>query len=394
MNKNLSDKTMMFITVILMELLSAAEISIFAPSLPEIAKVFNLSTFMVELTLSVNMIASFFSALIVGSVSDHYGRKNTLLWSIGIFVIGSAFCVYSPSFSYLLFGRFLQGIGVSGPAVVAYGIIADFYSVKDQQRMLGIVNGSLTLMMATSPVIGSYCALLFGWRGNFYLLLAMGVTSLIFCWLFIPKYEKAKNTSLLLFSEYKRVIVSKKAMYYIVVIIFVVVPFWAFEGIAPILYITDMGVPLLEYGFYQFSLIFTYSLLSFASGRLVYKFGIKKCMKISILFLWLFIFFSIILIIFKIYNPLILTLVLQFLSIGAVLPIIIMYPPALEAVPNAKGKIAAFIVAGRQLVVAICVQSTSYYHDGSFTSTGIMMIVVLLFMIICYNKLSKIDIKL
>jgi DHA1 family bicyclomycin/chloramphenicol resistance-like MFS transporter len=250
-----------FLTVLLMEILAGVEVDIFVPSFPELQRIFQLTPFMVELTLGVNLFAHCLSALFVGSMGDRYGRKPIIIYCLIIFIIGSVLCVFAGEFWHLLVGRFLQGIGISGPAVLAYVIVADMYTIEQQQKLLGILNGAIALAMACAPVVGSYVNLYFSWRGNFVILLALGVLSLLLTILFVPKREPDYSVSLNL-KEYLPLLRSKKAVYAMSLICMLTIGYWVFIPLAPILYMDDMGVGLKEFGFYQGSLAATFSIVS------------------------------------------------------------------------------------------------------------------------------------
>jgi DHA1 family bicyclomycin/chloramphenicol resistance-like MFS transporter len=104
---------MTFITVIIIEILAGAEIDIFVPSFPELQRVFGLSPFMVELTLFVNLIAHCLTSLLVGNLGDRYGHKPLIILGLIIFIAGSILCSFTNIYWVLLFGRFLQGVGIS-----------------------------------------------------------------------------------------------------------------------------------------------------------------------------------------------------------------------------------------------------------------------------------------
>ncbi|WP_410519651.1 MFS transporter [Candidatus Megaera polyxenophila] len=77
--------------------------------------------------------------------------------------------------------------------------------------MLSMINGTITLSIATAPIIGSYINLFFQWRGNFIALLVLSVICLILSLLFIPKTSSShvySSTS----SKYLDILKSKKSM--------------------------------------------------------------------------------------------------------------------------------------------------------------------------------------
>jgi DHA1 family bicyclomycin/chloramphenicol resistance-like MFS transporter len=381
---------MQFITVLVMCILVGSEVDLFIPSFPELQNVFNISTFMVELTLGVNLLAHCFTSLIVGILGDLYGRKPIILIGLIIFIAGSLFCVFAIEYWQLLFGRLLQGIGISGPAVLSYVVIADTYSTEKQQQMMGILNGSVTFAMAFAPVIGSYVSLFFHWRGNFVLLLILGLISLVLGILFIQQGQTKPYTSKC-FKEYYVVFQSPKTFYYISTICLLVLPYWLFIGMAPILYIGDLGVTLYEFGFYQGATALMFSIISLSSGYCIKKFGQLNCFIFSISMLCTFIVFTLILIAFRVTNPVIITICMQFLALGIIYPVNILYPLSLESIAYAKGKIAAVIAASRLILIAFSIQTVSYTYQGTFAPIGITMCFILVVMFWCCYKLFRIS---
>src|SRR5262245_22092192 len=72
------------------------------PALPAIQMGFGVSTGIAQLTLSASMISIALATLIYGPLSDHFGRRPTLLLGLGIFVSGSLLCVIAPNIETLI----------------------------------------------------------------------------------------------------------------------------------------------------------------------------------------------------------------------------------------------------------------------------------------------------
>lgn len=377
-----------FITVLIMEVLAGAEAVIFVPSFPEIQKAFCISPFMVELLLGSNLVTHCIFSLIVGNLGDRFGRKPIIIIGLIVFIIGSIFCVYATVYEILLLGRILQGVGISGPAVLAYIIIADMYSIEKQQQLMGVLHGTITLAMAVAPVIGSYIALFFGWQGNFVLLLIFGAVALVLCLIFIPSGQRNRAIKISI-KEYIPILKSAKAILYITCICLLVQSYWIFIGISSILYIDGLGVTLDKFGFYQGTIAFVFSILSFNSSYLITKMGIKNCIIVSGVFLGFFIFASCLLIFYHVSSPKVITAVMQFLVIGTIFPINIMWPLALEAVPGAKSRLAAVFISLRLLTTATTIQVVIYFYQGSFKPLGIAMLFTLILSFLCFYFLLK-----
>jgi len=380
----------LFITVLIMEILVGAEVDLFVPSFPDLQKTFNLSTFMVELSLGVNLTAYCITALIVGNLGDRYGRKPIINMGFIIFIIGSIFCVFANEYWILLLGRFLQGIGISGAAVLGYLVLADVYTIEQQQRMMGTLNGTITLAMSFAPVIGSYVNLFFSWRGNFVILLILSVLCLILGQLFIKKGESNSKVKISV-KEYIPIFKSKKAMYYLATIIFLTQGYWIFIGLSPILYMKALGVSLKEFGIYQGAMSAVFSVMSFSSGYFLKTFGQRRCFFFSIASLIAFLIATLILVIYPTTNPLIITLVTQLISVGMIHPINILWPLLLEAIPDGKARMAALVTSGRLIITVINLQLVSLLYQDSFTPIAIAMgINIIIGLWACY-KLFQIE---
>ena len=130
-----------FFTILLMWILCGAELDLFIPSFPELQKVFQLTPFMVQLTLSVNFVAFCLFCIFAGTLGDRFNRRHVILISLGIFIVGSILCVSANSFTMLLVGRFLQGIGIAAPTTLSFAVIADEYLPEERPRLMGILNG-------------------------------------------------------------------------------------------------------------------------------------------------------------------------------------------------------------------------------------------------------------
>ena len=380
----------LLLTLLIGWTLFGIEMDMFVPSFPELQDVFHLSPFMVELTIAANLVGHCISCLIIGSLGDKYSYRPVILIGIILFVIGSIFCALATEYYILVFGRFIQGIGIAGTTTLSYLVLTNIYSVKKQQEILGLLNGVITVVMACAPVIGSYIALFFHWRGNFIALLIMGIINLIFSYIYIPDNKPNPNAQLS-FRAYKIVLQSKKTLYYIFSICFAVTPYWIFIGISPILYMNDLGVTLYEFGFYQGSMAALFAVASFSNGFLIRKFGTKKYTYFGVIMGILFVILCSWAVISNTKNPLYITLIMQILALAVIIPSNILYPMMFDIIPEAKGKISAILTALRMLVIACGVQIAGYFYDGTFMVLGLILIIGTIAMLLFLYKLLIVE---
>lgn len=377
-------------TTLIIGILGGAEVDIFVPSFPDLQKTFDLTPFMVELTLGLNLTAHCFTSLIVGNLGDRYGRRPIILIGLVIFLIGSIFCVFAEAYWHMLLGRILQGIGVSGPVVLSYVVIADLYSTEKQQKIMGSLNGIIGLAMACAPVVGSYVNYYYSWQGNFSVLLILAVVCFILGFIFLPKSQKNPTVSLSL-KEYIPIVQTKTTFYYIATLVLVLQGFWIFVGMSPIFYMEELGVSLTDFGFYQGALAGSFSLISLNSRYLLNRFGQKKCFSFCVILLALFMVVMPILMIFNVRDPLLITSVMLLQSVGLIFPITILWPLMLQTIPDALSRISAVAVSARLIFTAFSIQLASYFYDGTIRSLGAVMWIFTALAFLAGYRLFQID---
>ncbi len=362
---------MLFIAVAFIFFLAGMEIDIFIPSYPELQKQFSLSPAEVQLCLSLNFVTYCIGSLYAGALGDRYGLRRIILYSLVIFVIGSVSCCFASTFFEVLLGRVLQGLGMAGPASLGYVIIAERYPAEKQASMLGTLNGFITVAMAFAPVIGSYVTIYAGWRGNFAVLLALSLISVIVCFFHLPKdNRKIENVSLSL-KSYMPLLKSKIFWNYLIIVCSLICTYWTFIAMGPILYVVGLGVSLKDFGFYQGAIAGSFAIVSFSSPKLLTKFGHAKCFKVAIILVIIIAMLIGTVALCEINNPLLITILMCLFTMPMVFPINILYPLLLEVIPGTKSRAAALVNVARLVVSAICIEAVSYVYDGRFLQLGL-----------------------
>lgn len=367
---------MLFFTILITIILSGAEVDLFIPGFPDLIERFDLSPASVQLTLSVNFFSYCISSLFAGTLGDKYGRRPIILLGLLIFISGSILCVYAPTFSILVFGRLLQGIGMAGPAVLGYVVIADNTPAEKQPGLLGTLNGIITAAMAFAPVIGSYINIAFGWRGNFMVLLMMGIISFVLCLLFIPNTYKPNPSVSLSLKAYTPLLLNKEFLRLFVIICSLVACYWVFIGMSPILYMENMGVKIEHFGFYQGAIAGIFSIMSISSPLILNRFNHASCLKFGMISVLLFATAMLATSIFIPDTPLIISLLMMGYVIPFVFPINILYPKSLNIIPNSKAKASALVNFGRLSLSAVALNIITMVYTGHFMPIAIFIFIM------------------
>lgn len=142
----------------------------YAPSLPELALHFDASPTLVQLTISLNMLAFGLAQLVHGPLSDRYGRRPVLLASLVAVAVLCLACSAAQSIGQLIAARILLGIAAAAEAVIGLAILKDLYDEREQVRALALLGTVIGVAPALAPIAGGYLLVHFGWRSNFYVI--------------------------------------------------------------------------------------------------------------------------------------------------------------------------------------------------------------------------------
>ncbi len=186
-----SKRRSIYFLVFIVPFLMGLGIDLYVPSLPEIVGYFHTETSLVQLTVSLYMLGYGVGQVVLGVLSDSFGRRKVLLISAVFFSIISFVCIYSRNLIILEISRLLQGICVAGLAVVARAMIVDVFSGVELAKATNYFTLSWSLGPIIAPFIGGNLANNFGWKSDFYLFSIYGL--FIFIYAFIKFDETNKN---------------------------------------------------------------------------------------------------------------------------------------------------------------------------------------------------------
>src|SRR6188768_2501971 len=114
----------------------------------------------IQLVISALFLGMAIGQLICGPLSDATGRKKVLYVGISLFLVGSLICFFAKDLNTMLFGRLLQGLGVSGPYVTAISVVRDQFSGRQMAKIMSIVMLIFMGVPAIAPSLGQAIILL------------------------------------------------------------------------------------------------------------------------------------------------------------------------------------------------------------------------------------------
>ncbi|WP_274883936.1 multidrug effflux MFS transporter [Vibrio harveyi] len=164
------------------------------PSLPWIAKDFDISLDQAQLLVSIYLLGFGPSQFIYGPVSDALGRKKVLLTGLLIAMLGLLMIIFfSNTFTGMVMGRFLQGLGTGCCAVLARASTRDRFSGPELPVALSYIAMAASITPLVAPVIGGFINAHFGWTMVFISLL--GYVSLAWIVILVRFKETITQTS-------------------------------------------------------------------------------------------------------------------------------------------------------------------------------------------------------
>jgi DHA1 family bicyclomycin/chloramphenicol resistance-like MFS transporter len=169
----------------------AFSIDAILPALPEISAVMSpTSPNKTQLVISSFVIGMGIATLFTGPLSDSFGRKKIIFFGGVIYITGALIASYSKTLEIMLLGRFIQGIGVAGPRIVALAIVRDLYEGRRMAQIVSIAMIVFTLVPAVAPMLGALIVSNFGWRSIFIAFILFSIVSI--GWLLIRQEETLK----------------------------------------------------------------------------------------------------------------------------------------------------------------------------------------------------------
>jgi DHA1 family bicyclomycin/chloramphenicol resistance-like MFS transporter len=170
-----------------LSMLGALSIDAYLPALPAIAEQFGVTMGAVQQSLTAYVFAFAVMTLFYGTLSDSFGRRLVVLWSLVFYLVGTIGAACAGSLEMLIVFRLLQGFSAGGGAVVARAIVADLFSGTEAHRVMSYINVVFGLAPALAPIIGGWLLAAWGWQAIFWFIVLFTVVLLAACLWALPE---------------------------------------------------------------------------------------------------------------------------------------------------------------------------------------------------------------
>ncbi len=263
-------------TLILLAGLAALTMNMFLPSLPAMTAHFRTDYRTMQLSVALYLAMSGALQLVIGPLSDRFGRRPVLLGALALFIIATIGCLMAPTVGIFLAFRMMQAVVAAG-MVLSRAIVRDMVPMEEAASMIGYVTMGMAVAPMIGPFFGGLLDTVFGWQANFQALLILGV---ILLWLVhrdLGETATARSASFAAqFRQYPELLASRRFWGYCLSAAFASGAFFAYLGGAPFVGKEVFGMNAVWLGISFGAVSLGYMLGNFISGRYSIRVGVNR----------------------------------------------------------------------------------------------------------------------
>ncbi|WP_418137154.1 multidrug effflux MFS transporter [Agrobacterium sp. El2ro-1b] len=266
------------ITLVVIAGVAALCMNLFLPSLSAMALYFEIDYAVMQFAVSGYLAATALLQLVIGPLSDLFGRRPVMLASIAIMIAATLVCMLASDITVFMIGRVAQAAVVSG-FVLARAIVRDMVPMEQAASMIGYVTMGMSVVPMVGPTVGGLLNDFSGWQSSFALLALLGAGILVLAWFDLGETNQSKSASFSQqFHAWPELLRSPLFWGYALTSTFSSGMFFSFLGGAPFVGSVLYGLTPAMLGLQFFFMASGYMLGNFVSGRYASQIGISRMM--------------------------------------------------------------------------------------------------------------------
>lgn len=253
---------------------------------------------LVQLVLTVFLIASLLGQLTLGHAADTWGRRPVLIASLLVFSVGGGICAVSPTIEWLLLGRFIQGFGASACMFIPRTIVRDVYPRNRAASVIGYMTTAMMIAPLFGPLIGGWVTDNLSWRLLYIGLAVFGLMLSLLAWRFqheTLRQRVANHVPVSWLNSAARLLSEREFVTYVLMMTGSVGVYYCFLAAAPYVMMESRGYSATLYGRWFVVVAIGYLSGNLVAGRFSQQFGVVTMTKlglipffVAVLLFWLF----------------------------------------------------------------------------------------------------------
>lgn len=272
------------LALIAVSALSPFAINSVVPSMPAIELFFGADYGRVQLILSMFLASVALSQIIIGPLSDRFGRRPVMLCGFTIFIATCVAAPFAPSIDALIAIRILQGATGCVGIVLGRAIVRDLFDRRQAASMIGYVTMGLAMAPMVGPLIGGIFQEMFDWTAIYWLMALLGLGCLAVTWTHVPEtnlHPTPRLSFVSMLRDYRQLLASSDFLLFTANCSLTTGVFFAFLGSVPYVAERLLGLSPAVYGLWFACAPLGYATGNFLSGRFTEHMGVARMILIG-----------------------------------------------------------------------------------------------------------------
>ncbi len=263
-------------TLVLLTGLSALTMNIFLPSLPNMTRYFQTDYAVMQLSVSLYLGLNALLQLVIGPLSDRFGRRPVMLASLVLFILATLGTLMAGSALVFLICRMGQSF-VAAAMVLSRAVVRDTVAQNEAASKIGYITMGMAVVPMLGPMLGGVLDQAFGWQASFVVMLVAGLVLLALTWADMGETNaQVRKGTRSAIKGYGQLLASPRFWGYCGAAAFASGAFFAYLGGAPFLGTELFHLSPAMLGFYFGAPAVGYAVGNFLSGRFSARVGVNR----------------------------------------------------------------------------------------------------------------------
>lgn len=262
------------------------------PGMISVVHAFNAPESLVATSLTIYILGGASLQLLLGPLSDSYGRRPMMLIGAGLFFLFTILIAGSLSIEQFLIGRFFQGMGLCFIGVIGYATIQEIFDEMDAIRLIAIMANAAILAPLLGPVLGAVVIHFMSWRYIFIIIAGLALVVYVGLKQYMPEpigktlkngqvIHKAPLSLKNSLNNYKLLLCNAPFTLSVIALGLIGVPCVAWIALAPIILIAKAQMSVIEYGLWQMPVFGATIMGNWVLHRLTHNYDLKTIVYIG-----------------------------------------------------------------------------------------------------------------